>query len=192
MLRRYACARTLTPTPSRASATHAHVLCAQVRQSKYDFDEALLKPYLSLENVRDAVMTVSNKLFGLRYVKREDIVSYHPDVDTYEVRETLADGTDKLTAIFIHDNFARQYKSSGAWMSEYRNQTKNLPAGAAEINKVPIISNNNNFARGAPTLLSFDDATTLFHEMGHGHHGMLSDATFSRLAGTNVRILSDV
>jgi peptidyl-dipeptidase Dcp len=158
----------------------------KVRQSKYDFDEATLKPYLSLTNVTNAVMTVSNKLFGLRYIKREDIESYHPDVDTYEVRETLADGTDKLTAIFIHDNFARQFKSSGAWMSEYRGQTKNLAAGDAEINMVPVISNNNNFAKGAPTLLSFDDATTLFHEMGHGHHGMLSDATYSRLAGTNV------
>jgi peptidyl-dipeptidase Dcp len=158
----------------------------KVRQSKYNFDEAALKPYLSLDNVTNAVMTVSNKLFGLRYIKRPDIVSYHPDVDTYEVRETLADGTDKLVAIFIHDNFARQYKSSGAWMSEYRGQTKNLAAGEDEINMVPIISNNNNFAKGSPTLLSFDDATTLFHEMGHGHHGMLSDATYSRLAGTNV------
>jgi peptidyl-dipeptidase Dcp len=71
-------------------------------------------------------------------------------------------------------------------MSEYRGQTKNLPAGADEIGKIPIISNNNNFAKGSPTLLSFDDAVTLFHEMGHGHHGMLSDATYGTLAGTNV------
>merc|ERR1712072_1559204 len=71
-------------------------------------------------------------------------------------------------------------------MSEYRGQTKNLAAGQNEILKVPIISNNNNFARGSPTLLSFDDAVTLFHEMGHGHHGMLSNCTYGRLAGTNV------
>ena len=159
----------------------------RVRIAKYDFDESLLRPYLSLDSVTKAVMAVSNKLFGLKYVKRDDIASYHPDVDTYEVRETAQDGTDKLVAIFIHDNYARKYKSSGAWMSEYRGQTKNLPTGTDAVEGIPIISNNNNFAKGSgPTLLSFDDATTLFHEMGHGHHGMLSDATYSRLAGTNV------
>ena len=158
----------------------------KVRIAKYDFDESLLRPYLSLEKVTEAVMSVSNNLFGLKYVKREDLESYHPDVDTYEVRETDIDGTDKLVAIFIHDNYARKYKSSGAWMSQYRGQTKNLPAGSDEIVGIPIISNNNNFAKGSPTLLSFDDASTLFHEMGHGHHGMLSNANYSRLAGTNV------
>lgn len=159
----------------------------RVRIAKYDFDESLLKPYLSLDSVTKAVMAVSNKLFGLKYVKRDDIVSYHPDVDTYEVLETAEDGSDKLVAIFIHDNYARKYKSSGAWMSEYRGQTKNLVDGADSVEGIPIISNNNNFAKGSgPTLLSFDDATTLFHEMGHGHHGMLSDATYGRLAGTNV------
>jgi len=158
----------------------------KVRQSKYNFDESTLKPYLSLERVTEAVMAVSEKLYGLRYVKRADIQSYHPDVDTYEVHETLANGDDRLVALFIHDNFARPYKSSGAWMSEYRVQNKNLPEGADPIEGIPIISNNNNFAKGSPTLLSFDDATTLFHEMGHGHHGMLSNCTFSRLASTNV------
>jgi len=159
----------------------------KVRAAKYDFDEAVLKPYLSLDRVTEAFFAVSNKLFGLRYVKRTDLELYHPDVDTYEVRETLEDGTDKLVAIFVADNFARPFKASGAWMSEYRSQTKNLPEGADPIEAVPIISNNNNFAKGSgPTLLSFDDATTLFHEGGHGHHGMLSDATYSRLSSTSV------
>lgn len=159
----------------------------KVRIAKYDFDESLLKPYLSLDRVTEAVMAVSNKLFGLCYIKRPDIESYHPDVDTYEVRETMPDGTDKLVAIFIHDNYARPHKSSGAWMSEYRSQTKNLaPPNDDFIEGIPIVSNNNNFAKGKNTLLSFDDSTTLFHEMGHGHHGMLSDATYSRLATTNV------
>ncbi len=80
----------------------------KVRQSKYDFDEAALKPYLSLDNMTKAVMSVSNKLFGLTYKLRPDIVSYHPDVQTYEVRETV-DGVDKLVAIFMHDNYSRQY-----------------------------------------------------------------------------------
>ena len=130
-------------------------------------------------------MAVSNKLYGLKYVPRDDLVSYHPDVKTYEVRE---EATDKLMAIFIHDNFARKYKNSGAWMSEYRTQTRNLPpmVDDPELAGIPIVSNNNNFAKGENTLLSFDDALTLFHEAGHGHHGMLSDATYSRLASTNV------
>lgn len=134
------------------------------------------------------MMAVSNKLFGLRYIKRDDLPSYHPDVDTYEVRETLDDGADKLVAIFIHDNFARKYKSSGAWMSEYRGQKRNLKEGTDAIQGVPIISNNNNFAKssGSTTLLSMDDSITLFHEAGHGHHGMLSDVSYSRLAGTSV------
>lgn len=126
-------------------------------------------------------MAVSNNLFGLNYIKRPDIVAYHPDVDVYEVRKE-----DKLVAIFIHDNYARPFKSSGAWMSEYRSQTKNLPPHADATEGIPIISNNNNFAKGKNTLLSFDDASTLFHEMGHGHHGMLSDATYERLSSTDV------
>lgn len=134
----------------------------KVRANKYDFDASLLRPYLSLEKVTEALFAVSNNLFGLKYVLRPDIKSYHPDVKTYEVRETLEDGTDKLVALFIADNYMRPNKSSGAWMSEYRGQTKNLAEGANEILGVPIISNNNNFAKGSgPTLLSFDDAETL-------------------------------
>ncbi len=154
----------------------------KVRQSKYEFDESVLKPYLSLEMVTDSAMACSEKLFGLRYIKRDDVPLYHSDADLYEVREG-----DKLVALFIHDNFARPFKSSGAWMSEYRSQTRNLPEGADAVEAVPIVSNNNNFAKGHPkTLLSFDDSTTLFHEFGHGHHGMLSNANYSRLASTNV------
>lgn len=159
----------------------------KVRIAEYDFDESVLKPYLSLDKVTEAVFGVSNRLFGLRYVKRPDVNAYHPDVDVYEVRETTKDDPDRLVALFVHDNYARQYKSSGAWMSEYRGQTKNLPPGVSAMEGVPIVSNNNNFAKGDDaTLLSFDDASTLFHEMGHGHHGMLSDATYGRLASTNV------
>ena len=177
----------------------------KVRQAKYDFDESLLKPYLSLESVTKAVFEVSNKLFGLKYISRPDIETYHEDVNTYEVR----DKDDKLVAVFLHDNYARPFKSGGAWMSEYRSQTKNLIDGDSEFEGIPIVSNNNNFAKGANTLLSFDDARTLFHEMvsaaglifdirsslqlltkfiaqGHGHHGMLSDCTYARLASTNV------
>ena len=159
----------------------------KVRQEKFDFDESSLKPYLSLDAVTAAAFEVSYKLYGLKYVLRDDIKSYHADVNTYEVRDT--NNNDKLVAIFLHDNYARQYKRSGAWMSEYRGQHKNLGPDEDPIQSVPIIANNNNFAKGSPTLLSFDDATTLFHELGHGHHGMLSNVTFKTLAGT--RVLTD-
>ena len=155
----------------------------KVRVAKYDFDESLLKPYLSLDSVREAMFAVSGNLFNLKYVSRPDLKTYHPDVDAYEVRDK---DTDKLVAIFLHDNFARQFKSSGAWMSEYRTQTKNL-GSLDTMEGVPIVSNNNNLAKGSgTTLLSYDDARTFFHEFGHGHHGMLSDATYERLASTNV------
>jgi peptidyl-dipeptidase Dcp len=157
----------------------------QVRQSKYDLDESLLKPYLSLDNCRRALFHVSKQLFGLNYQKLDDIKLYHPDVDVYKVTEKK-DGVEQLVAIFLHDNFARPFKSSGAWMSEYRSQTKNLGLNADSIESIPIVSNNNNFAKSETTLLSYDDAKTLFHEMGHGHHAMLSDATYARLASTNV------
>jgi hypothetical protein len=157
----------------------------RVRLANFNFDENEMKPYFSLDAVTDAVFDVSNKLYGLKYVKRPDIVAYHPDVNVYEVRHDTADGEEELVAIFLHDNYARPYKSSGAWMSEYRTQTKNLIPGSDPIESIPIVSNNNNFAKGSDdTLLSFDDGVTLFHEMGHGHHGMLSDCTYEYLAST--------
>ncbi|KAL7554361.1 hypothetical protein ACHAWF_017794 [Thalassiosira exigua] len=163
----------------------------QVRKAKFDFDFDELKPYFSLDAVTNAVFDVSGKLYGLKYVKRDDIVAYHPDVVVYEVRrsrkDSPVDGEDDLVAIFLHDNFARPHKASGAWMSELRIQTKNLAPGADPMEAIPIVLNNNNFVKGSEnTLLSFDDGVTLFHEMGHGHHGMLSDCFYEYLASTNV------
>ena len=151
----------------------------KVRQKEYEIDEAEVKPYFSLKNMTQAIFDTAKKLFGLKFVLRPDIESYHPDVDTYEVYDTNGD-SEKLIAIFLHDNFARPNKRSGAWMSNYREQKKGV---------IPIVVNNNNFNKGSdtePTLLSFDDAVTLFHEFGHGLHGMLSEATYSTLAGTSV------
>eukprot|EP00584_Thalassiosira_punctigera_P005545 CAMPEP_0172528740 /NCGR_PEP_ID=MMETSP1067-20121228/3022_1 /TAXON_ID=265564 ORGANISM="Thalassiosira punctigera, Strain Tpunct2005C2" /NCGR_SAMPLE_ID=MMETSP1067 /ASSEMBLY_ACC=CAM_ASM_000444 /LENGTH=672 /DNA_ID=CAMNT_0013312701 /DNA_START=216 /DNA_END=2234 /DNA_ORIENTATION=+ len=164
----------------------------QVRQAKFNFDENEMKPFLSLDAVTNAVFDVSNKLYGLNYVKRPDIVAYHPDVNVYEVRRAKKNAVvhgneDELVALFLHDNYARPFKSSGAWMSEFRSQSKNLAPGSDPIEAIPIVVNNNNFSQGSEnTLLSFDDGITLFHEMGHGHHGMLSDATYCTLASTNV------
>lgn len=150
------------------------------RSQHYDLDEAELRPYFTLKNMRKALFHVSKQLYGLDYIPRPDLQAYHADVDVYEVQNR--DG--QLQAIFLHDNFARKFKSSGAWMSEFRTQTKNLAPSADAMESIPIVVNNNNFVKGSS--LSFDDARTLFHEAGHGHHGMLSDSTYSRLASTNV------
>lgn len=158
----------------------------RVRQLRYELDEAEVKPYFPLERMVEAVFDCAQRLFGLRFVARPEIRAYHPDVRVYEVRGA----DDALVGVFLHDNFARPSKRSGAWMSSYRQQTRNTGGNGQSGDAVlPIIVNNNNFARGAPgepTLLSFDDARTLFHEFGHGLHGLLSSVTYERLAGTNV------
>jgi peptidyl-dipeptidase Dcp len=128
----------------------------QVRKAKYDLDESELKPYFSLQSVRNALFGVSGRLFGLEYVPRPDITTYHPDVELYEVRRK---DDKELVSLFLHDNFLRPFKGSGAWMSEYRSQTKNLSPDDDKIQGIPIVSNNNNFAKGnsaATTLLSYD------------------------------------
>eukprot|EP01036_Dinobryon_divergens_P034296 gene34296-44299_t len=156
----------------------------KVRQSNYNLDEADVKPYFPLEKMVAAIFDCAGKLFGLSFRLRPDIVAYHPDVQVYEVVETV-DGQEKIVAIFLHDNYARQYKHSGAWMNSFRNQYIDENGDSV----IPIVINNNNFNKGGdgqPTLLSFDDAVTLFHEFGHGLHGMLSKVTYERLSGTSV------
>ena len=155
----------------------------KVRQIRFDIDEAEVKPYFPLEAMVAAVFDCASRLFGLTFVPRPEIRVYHPDVRVYEVQRA-----GESLGVFLHDNFARPTKRSGAWMSEYRKQSRNgTTAGAERV--LPVIVNNNNFAKGAagePTLLSFDDARTLFHEFGHGLHGLLSNVTYERVAGTSV------
>jgi peptidyl-dipeptidase Dcp len=153
----------------------------KVRQSCYNMDESEAKPYFALDRMLEAIFDVAHELFGLTFKHRPDIAAYHPDVKVYEVHQ--GEG-GPLVAMFLSDNYARQHKRSGAWMSEFRTQCRD---GDERI--VPIVVNNNNFNKGKagePTLLSFDDARTLFHEFGHGLHGMLSDVAYQRLAGTSV------
>ena len=151
----------------------------KVRQVRYAVDDAAVKPYFSLDRVVEAAFDCAGRLFGLRFVPCPDVKAYHPDVKVYEVRGR--DGAQ--VGVFLHDNFARPTKRGGAWMSSYRLQSRI----AGDV--LPIIVNNNNFAKGAPgepTLLSLDDALTLFHEFGHGLHGLLSQVTFESLSGTQV------
>ena len=155
----------------------------KVRQAQYELDEATLKPYFSLTRMVEAVFDCAERLFGVRFIEQPGVAAYHPDVKVYEVRGA----GDSLIGVFLHDNFARASKRSGAWMSSFRSQSRNGGAGAADV--IPVVINNNNFAKGAPgepTLLSFDDATTLFHEFGHGLHGLLSSVTYERVSGTSV------
>ena len=155
----------------------------KVRQLRYELDEAQIKPYFPLPRMVDAVFDCAQRLFGVRFVEQPQIEAYHRDVKVYEVRGA----DDALIGVFLHDNFARTTKRSGAWMSSYRLQSRNC--GENGRHATPVVANNNNFAKGAPgepTLLSFDDARTLFHEFGHGLHGLLSNVTYERLSGTSV------
>jgi peptidyl-dipeptidase Dcp len=167
-----------------AGATHAleawdwRFYAEQAKRARFELDEAEVKPYFSLDRMVAAMFDCASRLFGLQFKARPDIAGYHADVRAYEVFD--ADGS--LRGLFLQDNFARPTKRSGAWMNALRNQSRALGA-------TPVILNNNNFARGAagePTLLSFDDVRTLFHEFGHGLHGLLSSVEHERLAGTQV------
>jgi peptidyl-dipeptidase Dcp len=151
----------------------------KVRQQRYELDEAEVKPYFPLEAMVQALFDCAQRLFGLHFVAQPEVAGYHPDVRVYEVQR--ADGS--LRGLFLQDNFARPTKRSGAWMNALRWQARN------GMDQLPVILNNNNFAKGAPgepTLLSFDDVRTLFHEFGHGLHGLLSDVEYERLSGTQV------
>jgi peptidyl-dipeptidase Dcp len=151
----------------------------KVRKARYDLDEAQIKPYLQLDRVIEAAFYVAGRLFGLTFTPVTDVPSYHPDVRAWEVR--AADG--RHVGVFLGDYFARPSKRSGAWMMSLRDQQKLT----GEI--APIIVNVMNFSKaeaGKPALLSFGDALTLFHEFGHGLHGLLSNVTYPRLSGTRV------
>ncbi len=150
----------------------------KVRQARYDLDDAQVKPYFSLERMVEAAFDCAHRLFGISFVARPDLKGYQADVKVYEVRNAQGEAA----GLFLQDNFARATKRGGAWMSSFRLQSRI----DGDRNILPIIVNNNNFAKGSPTLLSFDDARTLFHEFGHGLHGLLSDVRYERLSGTQV------
>ncbi len=151
----------------------------KLRQAKANFDDAAIKPYLALEGMIAAAFDCATRLFGITFDERKDIPVWHPDVRVWEVK----DASGGLKALFYGDYFARTSKRSGAWMTSLRDQQK-LDGGVA-----PLIINVCNFAKGAegqPSLLSPDEARTLFHEFGHALHGMLSDVTYPSLSGTSV------
>jgi peptidyl-dipeptidase Dcp len=149
----------------------------KLRKQRYDLDEAEIIPYFQLEKMIEAAFDSAHRLFGLKFHERSDIPIYHPDVRVWEVTRNGAH-----VGLFYGDYFARASKRGGAWMSSFRDQ-ENIGRPIT-----PLIVNNCNFPKGEPALLSFDEVRTLFHEFGHGLHGLLSQVRFPRLAGTNVAL----
>lgn len=150
----------------------------KLRLARYDFDANELKPYFELGKVIDAAFFTAEKLFGLTFIPREDVQGYHPDVRVWEVVRA-----GKPIGLFYGDYFARPGKRSGAWMMSFRDQAK------VDGEQLPLIVNTCNFNKppeGQPALLSLDEARTVFHEMGHGLHGLLSNVTYPRISGTSV------
>ena len=152
----------------------------KIRKQRFDLDEQELKPYFSLENVREGVFHVTEKLYGLKFKQLNDVPKYHEEVTTWEVTE--ANGTH--VGILYMDFYPRASKRGGAWMTSYRSQKT-----VNGERKAPVISIVCNFTKptgDTPALLTFDEVTTFFHEFGHALHGLLSNVTYKSLAGTSV------
>ena len=150
----------------------------KVRQAEYDFDSEAVKQYLQLENLREGMFWMAGELYGMEFTQIDDVPVFHEDVRVWEVTR---DG--EHLGLWYFDPYARAGKRSGAWMNAYRTQD-NLDGFTT-----PIVSNNSNFVKvgeGEPVLISWDDATTLFHEFGHALHGLNSNVTYPSLAGTAV------
>ena len=152
---------------------------AKVRQQRYDYDEEVMRPYFEFTAVREGAFMLANKLFGLTFTELDNVTTWHPDQQVFEVKE--ADGTH--VGILYMDFFARESKRGGAWMNSFRSQSR------LDGDVTPVVTNNFNFpppTDDSPSLLSFTEASTLFHEFGHALHGLLSDVTYVSLSGTNV------
>lgn len=153
----------------------------KLKKAKYEVDDELTKPYFRLEKVVQGIFDVASRLYGLQFKKRDDIPVYHEEVQPYEV----SDANGNLVAVFYADFFPRSGKRDGAWMTSYRSQYKNSKGD----NIRPLVSIVCNFTKPTsktPSLLSFREVTTLFHEFGHALHGMLANTTYSSLSGTSV------
>lgn len=152
----------------------------KIRKERYSLDEQELKPYLSLENVRQGIFDVTNKLYGLTYKELTNVPKYHEDVTVWEVFDK-----DKSTlGVLYMDMHPRASKRGGAWMTSYRNQQ--MENGKRKVPVISIVCNFTKPTATTPSLLTFDETTTFFHEFGHALHGLLSNVNYKSLAGTNV------
>lgn len=152
----------------------------KLKQKLFDLDDEKLKPYFKLENVIDGAFTVANKLFDLNFEEIDAIDKYHNDVLTYKV----TDSKGGLVSIFYADFFPRPGKRNGAWMTSYKSQY--VQNGKEERPHVSIVCNFTKPTKSKPSLLTFNEVTTLFHEFGHALHGMLANTTYPSLSGTSV------
>jgi len=152
----------------------------KLKKAEYDLDDQVMKPYFRLDSVRDGAFAVAGKLWGLQFTERTDIPKYHPEVKVFEVKE--ADGSH--VGILYTDYFPRASKRGGAWSGALRSQS------ARDGKKItPVVFNVGNFSMPAgdtPSLLTFEEVATLFHEFGHGLHELLSNCTYETISGTNV------
>ncbi len=153
----------------------------KVRKAKYDLDETEITPYMQLENLREGMFYMAKELFGFHFkpVDAAKVPVYHPDVRVWEV----TDPQGALVGLWYFDPYARKGKRSGAWMNAYRNQER------FDGDVKTIVSNNSNFVKGKPgepVLISWEDATTLFHEFGHALHGLSSNVNYPSVSGTSV------
>ena len=153
----------------------------KLKQERYQIDDSLLKPYLALDKAVEGMFAVAYKLYGLQFTPTDEVEKYHPEVQTYKV----TDENGNYLALFYTDFFPRAGKRNGAWMTSYKEQYRDEQGNDSR----PHISIVCNFTRPtdtAPSLLTFNELTTLFHEFGHALHGMLSKVTYPSLSGTNV------
>ena len=185
--------------------SYDHAFYAEkLRKQKFDIDEEELKPYFPLEKVQEAVFGLAKTLFGLKFVEVENIQKYHEEVKTYEVYEVgsgkMEDGRDastslsmtppkadsrKLKAILYVDYFPRKGKRAGAWMTSFKNQFKKNSENSRP--HISVVCNFSKPTSDTPSLLTFQEVTTLFHEYGHALHGILADTTYPNLSGTSVK-----
>jgi len=152
----------------------------QLKKQKFDINDELLKPYFKLENVIDGAFETANKLYGISFKERFDIPLYHKDVRTFEV----TDDKGNFLALFYADFFPRESKRSGAWMTSFKGQNKY--DGKEQRPHVAIVCNFTKPTETQPSLLTFNEVTTLFHEFGHALHGMFANGYYESLSGTNV------
>jgi len=161
--------------------SYDHAFYAEkLRKAKFDLNDEELKPYFPLHQVQDAVFGLANQLFGLTFEERNDIPKYHEDVKVYEVKEN----GDYKSLLYV-DYFPRKGKRAGAWMTSYKNQYKK--EGENSRPHISIVCNFSKPTKDTPSLLTFQEVTTLFHEFGHALHGMLANTQYPTLSGTSVK-----
>tara|TARA_R110002050_G_scaffold49818_5_gene115544 strand:+ start:5267 stop:7291 length:2025 start_codon:yes stop_codon:yes gene_type:complete len=152
----------------------------KLKQKRFEIDDSMLKPYFQVDRVIGGAFAVAEKLYGIRFEERKDIQKYHPDVITYEVKDK--DGSH--LALLYADFFPREGKRNGAWMTSYRGQ-RNIN-GEEQRPHISIVCNFTKPSSDSPSLLTFNEVLTLFHEFGHALHGMLADTTYESISGTSV------